>query len=143
MRSFAGFLMIGLVLCSCTVRDPERADPPPLDPSIKAELAEWLDTHGLPPAQYVTGLFSEHDVVFLGEQHRVKHDVELVGSLPAPLNESGVRVLATEFARREDQWLIDSLLVAPEWDERLAREIVFRGFVWWASSPSRGTRSRA
>lgn len=40
-------------------------------------------------------------------------------------------MLATEFGRREDQPLIDSLLALPEWDEGLAREIVFRSFVFW------------
>jgi len=61
----------------------------------------------------------------------VKQDALLVQSLIEPLYEAGVRVLATEFGRREEQAKIDSLLGAPEWDEGLAREIAFRQSVFW------------
>jgi hypothetical protein len=57
--------------------------------------------------------------------------VLFVQELLRPLYRAGVRTLATEFARREDQGLIDSLLAASEWDERLACTIVFNQFVEW------------
>ncbi|MBD3235526.1 MAG: hypothetical protein GF330_02345 [Candidatus Eisenbacteria bacterium] len=124
----AALLWLGLCGGACET-DPRR--PPPLDPAREAELAAWLDAHAQDPQFYVLGLFDEHDVVFLGEQHRVKHDLLLVQSLLPALQESGVHVLATEFARREDQPLIDSLLQAPDWDEALARRILFQQFVFW------------
>ncbi len=132
MRVVTGLVLISLlVLPACSTGTPGRGDPPPIDPALQSKLAAWLEAEGEPPENYAVGLFSDHDVVFLGEQHRVKQDVLLVQSLIEPLYEAGVRVLATEFGRREDQAKIDSLLVAPEWDEDLAREIVFRQFVWW------------
>lgn len=90
-----------------------------------------METQGQPPVDYVVDLFEDHDVVFLGEQHRVKHDPLLVQSLLEPLHEAGVNVLATEFGRREDQPLIDSLLQLPRWDEELARRIVFQMYPLW------------
>ncbi len=132
MRVVLGLTFIGLlVLSACSTGGSELRDPPPIDPALQSKLAAWLEAEGETPENYVVGLFSDHDVVFLGEQHRVKHDVLLVQSLIEPLYEAGVHVLAMEFGRREDQSLIDSLLYASEWDEDLARAIVFRRFVWW------------
>lgn len=106
-------------------------EPPALEPKLQAELDAWLAERGKDPVDYVVGLFADHDVVFLGEQHRVKHDPLFVGSLIEPLYGAGVRTLAIEFGRREDQALIDSLANAGEWDEALARTIVFNQFVVW------------
>ena len=132
MRMVPIFALCTLLVMSAGCRsDAAPDDPPALGPALQAELAAWLDAEADTPERYVVGLFSDHDVVFLGEQHRVKHDLLLVQSLLEPLYHAGVHVLATEFARREDQPLIDSLLAAPEWDEDLAREIVFRQSVWW------------
>jgi hypothetical protein len=108
-----------------------RQKPPALEPEMQAELAAWLAEHGVPPERYVVGLFQKHDVVFLGEWHRVEHDVLFLQSLLRPLYDSGIRVLALEFGRREDQPLIDWLVTRKDWDEALAREIVFRSFIAW------------
>lgn len=125
-------LVIGLLGIAAGTVYALRADPPPaLSPVQQAELATWLQENGLEPAAYVAGRFDDHDVVFLGEMHRVKHDVLFVQSLLEPLYDHGVRVLATEFGRREDQTDIDALLNAPTWNETLAREITFRQFIWW------------
>ncbi len=132
MRVVTGLALIGLlVLPACSTGAPEQGDFPSIDPALQSKLAAWLEAEGETPEDYVVALFLDHDVVFLGEYHRAKHDVVLVQSLIEPLYDAGVRVLATEFGRREDQAEIDSLLGAPEWDEGLAREIVFRHFVWW------------
>jgi hypothetical protein len=108
-----------------------RRSPEPLDPALRAELESYLVTHGKQTAPYVVGLFDSCDVVFLGEEHRIQHDVRLVQALLRPLYEAGVRTMAIEFARREDQARVDSLLAAPEWDEALARSIQFDQFVEW------------
>jgi hypothetical protein len=121
--------LVILMTPGCNTSDP--IDPPPLDPALGSKLGAWLDVHGSEPRDYVVDLFQDHDVVFLGEQHRVRHDVLLVQSVLEPLYEAGVRVLATEFGRREDQPLIDSLMAGSEWDDSLAREIALRQFVGW------------
>jgi hypothetical protein len=55
----------------------------------------------------------------------------LVQNLIPLLHENGIYYLGTEFARRQDQHLIDSLLDAPEYDEDLAKHITFLGLVFW------------
>jgi hypothetical protein len=123
---------LGLVLLvSCTGTGQTPKDPPPIDPIVRGELSSWLEKNGESPISYVTGLFSDHDVVFLGEQHRVKHDPVFVQSVIPAAYKAGVRILAFEFGRREDQQLIDSLVTRREWDEGLARDIMFRQFIWW------------
>lgn len=116
-----------IVISACA----DHSELPELDPTLRAELESWLTTEGRAPNEYVVGLFDDHDVVFLGEWHRIKHDLLFVRSLFKPLYDAGIRVFATEFARREDQPLIDTLLAKPNWDEALARRIVFQQFVHW------------
>ncbi len=125
-------LALGVLGIAAGVVSATRIEAPPaLAPELQTELTDWLLENGREPAAYVAGRFDDHDVVFLGEMHRIAHDVRFVQSLLEPLYGRGVRVLATEFGRREDQADIDALLAAPEWDEALAREITFRQFVWW------------
>lgn len=134
------FLTIGLLVAGCEGRGTDRTDgpgiaeraaPPAIDPGLQAELDDWLAEHGSAPVEYVLGLFTDHDVVLLGEQHRIRHDAELVQALVPRLREAGVGALALEFARREEQLLIDSVVTAAEWQEDLAREVFFRGFMPW------------
>lgn len=96
------------------------------------ELKDYILAHWQSPEDYVISKFKDHDVVFLGEMHRVKHDPELIQGLIPLLHENGVNILATEFARSEDQPLIDSLFSGDRYDEQLARLIAFRGGVHWA-----------
>jgi len=107
------------------------AAPAAIAASLQSELEPWLAQHGRPPGDYVLGLFADHDVVLLGEQHRIRHDPELVQAIVPRLREAGVGFLALEFARREEQSLIDSVLTAPEWQEGLARDVFFRAFMSW------------
>ncbi|KPJ53202.1 hypothetical protein AMJ39_05580 [candidate division TA06 bacterium DG_24] len=97
----------------------------------KAVLADYVRTHHMSPEEYVISKFEEHDVVCIGEQHRIKHDVELIQRIIPELYENGIYTLGTEFGRREDQPRIDSLLNAPAWDEALARQVTFNQSVTW------------
>jgi len=103
----------------------------PLDPKVKASLIEYISTHHQSPEDYILSKFKDHDMIFLGEYHRIKHDPELVQKLIPLLHRSGVYYLGFEFARRQEQPMIDSLLQAPEYDEQLARYIIFKNMVFW------------
>jgi hypothetical protein len=69
--------------------------------------------------------------VLIGEPHWVRQHVTLVSGLIPQLHERGVAVLAMEFARRIDRALIDSILNATAYDERLARRVTMQGLVQW------------
>jgi hypothetical protein len=124
-------ILFSLFYVNCTNIKQKLTDPTPISDELQNELEAWLDENGRAPDTYVASLFAEHDVVILGEQHRIKHDVEFVASMIAPLHASGVQAFATEFARRSDQHLLDSLMEGEEWDESLAREIIFNQFMAW------------
>ena len=103
----------------------------PIDPKVKASLIEYINTHHQSPEDYILSKFKDHDMVFLGEYHRIKHDPELVQQLIPLLHRSGVYYLGFEFARRQEQPMIDSLLQAQKYDEQLARYIIFKNMVFW------------
>ena len=124
-----------LMLCICaivlcvTVCRPQIS--PSLDLKTISNVVEYIASHYQSPEQYVLSKFNDHDIVFLGEFHRIKHDPEFVQRLIPLLHNAGVNYLGYESARRRDQVLIDSLLNAPSYDEQLARLITFKEFVHW------------
>ncbi|GAB4375284.1 MAG: hypothetical protein Kow0042_20590 [Calditrichia bacterium] len=75
--------------------------------------------------------FADHDIVFLGEYHRIKHDVELVQQLIPALYRAGVFNLGIEFALYADQPEIDSMLTAPSYDSTLAAKFLWNQWPWW------------
>lgn len=102
---------------------------PEVDLKLKAELKNYIRNHYMTPEEYIISKFKEHDIIFVGEHGYIKHDVELIQNLIPLLYRNGVFVLGTEFARREDQYLIDSLLNSTIYDEKLARLITFQFYV--------------
>jgi len=130
MRGVIAAVVVSLLFVSpaCTA---DKVPLPNLDPAQAAQLKAYLAEHAQAPADYIVGNFADHDVVFLGEHHYMKHDLELVHALIPRLHAAGVYYLGTEFSRHEEQPLIDSLLALDAYDEMLAREIVFRQEPTW------------
>lgn len=94
-------------------------------------LLIWLCGISLPlhaavetPAKYVVGAFEKRDIVFLGEPHLVKNNLEFLAGLIPALHAAGVRNLGWEFASSEDQPLIDRLLSGETYDKELAYAII-------------------
>ncbi len=123
--SAAVLVAVMTILPGCS--EPRRE----IDPMVLEGLKAYIERHHLPPEMYLVSKFADHDVIFLGEVHRNRHDVEFVRDLIPYLQSHGILCLGTEFARREDQHLIDSLLSAPEYDEALARHITFLFSPFW------------
>jgi len=98
---------------------------------LKNELLAYLKTNGMPPEDYVVSKFSDHDIVFLGEHHFVKHDVEFVQSLIPVLYRNGITDLGIEFGCYELQDQADALLAAEVYDEGLARRLMFKWGSYW------------
>jgi len=122
------FALIGsLFLAGCTADYSEISS---IDPVVTA-LENYLNDNHQTPEEYIVGKFADHDLVFLGERHRLKHDVALVRNLIPRLHAAGVYHLGIEFADWADQALIDSLLALPQYDEQLARQIQFNQWPWW------------
>ncbi|MBU8920517.1 MAG: ChaN family lipoprotein [Bacteroidales bacterium] len=116
-----------LVLVSCSA----RLDHPDVEPEKLLALRTHLEENARDPYEYIADKLDEHDLVFIGEIHGVRHNLVFIQRLIPFLHQMGIYSLCTEFARREDQGLIDSLLAEEIWDEALAREITFRHNVHW------------
>jgi hypothetical protein len=70
------------------------------EPSTNHEvdkLAKYLKSHWKSPENYVISKFADHDIVFIGEYHRIKHDVELIHKLIPRLYKAGIYNLGIEF----------------------------------------------
>ncbi len=87
------------------------------------ECSEYLQKNYISPERYVIEKFKKHDIVILGEFHRIEHDLILIQDLIPLLHKNGIYNVAIEFALYKDQSLIDKLITAKEYDEELAREI--------------------
>jgi hypothetical protein len=127
MRTVAILLVSLFLISSCN----SGQNSPAVDERLKTELKSYIIKNYLTPEDYILSKFKDHDIVFVGETHYIKHDPGLIQKLIPLLYQKGVFTLGTEFGRREDQPLIDSLLNSSAYDENLARLITFNQFVLW------------
>jgi hypothetical protein len=106
---------------------------PPLSSSLRDRLLAWLKKHGKAPVQFIADSFDRHDLVLIGELHRVRWQVELIRKTLPRIQQKGVSVLAMEFLRADDQADLDRLLKRTDhYDEALATELFFRCDPGWA-----------
>jgi len=104
---------------------------PSLDPKLRAELRGYLEKNHKTPEDYVLSKFKDHQIVFIGEYHRIQHDSGLIRKLVPLLHKAGVYNLGIEFGIRRDQDRVDKLINAPIYDEQAAREIMFDFASYW------------
>lgn len=95
------------------------------------ELLKYLADQGKEPVDYVLSKFEQFDIVLLGEMHRVKQQLEVYHKLIPRLPERGITTIVYEFARREDQALLDELLAKSHFDVQLAKTIMIKQEAFW------------
>ncbi|MCF6295323.1 MAG: hypothetical protein L3J25_06505, partial [Flavobacteriaceae bacterium] len=110
-----------VIIFSCQNSQKERED----------VLTNYLKSNWKSPTDYVIDKFDTHNYVFIGEYHRIKHDVDLILRLIPELYKNGIYNLGIEFGDYRDQHLVDSLLSLPYFDRKLAREIMFKNSPVW------------
>jgi len=92
----------------------------------------YLKSNAVHPAKYIINKFKSADVILLGEDHRIKQNLEFIHDLIPQLYRAGVYNLGMEFGAYEDQKTLDSLVNAEKYDEALARQLMFNYNVGWA-----------
>lgn len=112
--------------------DEAKLPLPVLDQKLKSELVSYVQRHFSSPEQYVLSKFKDNQIVFIGEYHRIKHDVQLIHRLIPLLYEAGITNLGIEFGIHRDQDRVDKLIRAPTYDEQAARDMVFNFGSYWA-----------
>jgi len=125
------FLFLFNPFKSCQNPTGTEIYPPASSPKTTEPLKEWVENRPQAPEDYVASLFRDHDVVFLGEQYKIRQFPQFVQALIPALYKSGVHDLGVEYALASDQAAIDSLLTAPSYDEKKAREITFHWVATW------------
>lgn len=94
-------------------------------------LEKYLRQNWRSPEQYIIHKFKTHDVILLSEDHSIKHNLLLAQEIIPKLYKAGIYNFGVEFGAFEDQALADSLITAPEYNEDIARKIMFNYNVGW------------
>ena len=111
---------------------PDAVDVSSLTKADHKPFVEYLKSNGKPPIEYVVDKFKQHDVVILGEGHRVRETCEFVSDLIEPLYyQAGIRYLAMEFLKYKNTSLANQLVTGETYDEELVLDL-FRdyGEIW-------------
>jgi len=109
----------------------QKRSPAEIPNDLKRTLGEYVQGHGMNPEDYVVSKFRDHDIVFIGEHHLIKHDVEFILSLIPILYKNGIRDLGIEFGCYELQDQVDALITAETYDADLARRLMFQWGSYW------------
>lgn len=124
-------VILMLIAVSVLCRTKQKDDGSCKEDKIKEALI-YLEKNWKTPEEYILDKFKLYDVVFLSEDHATKHNLDLCRNLVPMLYKAGIYNLGMEFGASEDQTRLDSLVAAPEYDEDVAREIMFNYNVGWA-----------
>ncbi len=112
-----------LFLFACKGKTEQNGAPHP--------IISYLETNRVAPTTYVINKFNDHDVIFIGENHWIKQQVEFVKDLIPVLYENGIYNLGTEFLNYEDTETANQLITAETFDDKLAEEIAFNSDWGW------------
>lgn len=93
---------------------------------------DYLTQNGETPTAYVVGKFSSNDIVMLAEDHAIKDNLDFVAGLIPHLYKAGVYNLCMEFGASEMQSKLDSLINAKQYNENVARDMIYYYNVGWA-----------
>ncbi len=102
--------------------NPTTADQ--LSPGLIEGVRQYLTSQQDSPEEYLVRQFANHDIIFLGEMHGVRQNLEFLQRLIPRLYTAGVYNLGYEFSRYKDQAKIDRLLSLPSYDPRIANDLL-------------------
>jgi hypothetical protein len=114
-------LLIGLFSCQQSKKKNYESNP----------LLIYLEKNYEKPNDYVIRKFRNHDIIFIGENHFIKQQVDFIKNLIPKLYENGIYNLGTEFIRYSDTDLMNKLITDSIYDEKLAKDITFNSLWHW------------
>lgn len=97
-----------------------------IDPGHLDLVIDEISLTGLEPVNYVSNLFSSHEIVFVGHNLPSRKTGLFLQQLIPAVNKAGVYLLGIEWACMDDQSLLDELVNADQFDEGIARSALFR-----------------
>jgi hypothetical protein len=100
-----------------------------------AEISTYIqdiDKESSNPFRFVADQFNDHDVVFIGELHKRKQDLEFLNKLiPYLYQAKKINIIGWEFGAAEYQADADSVVTAADFDRRKAIAIMRRSMYFW------------
>ncbi len=91
-----------------------------------------IDKESSDPFKFVANKFDHHSVVFLGELHKRKQDLEFFSKLiPYLYQTKKINIIGWEFGAAEYQKDADSLVTASEFDRKKAIAIMRNSMYYW------------
>ncbi len=124
------FLFVGL--CCINQLSAQKITEKSAENETLTKTASFISENASSPETYLVEKFNNYDVILLAEDHAVRDNLLFVNEIIPGLYRSGVRTLGMEFGASENQHILDSLLVAPAYDEQTARDIMYFYNVGWA-----------
>ena len=97
-----------------------------IDPEHLDLVIDEISSTGLEPVNYISNLFSSHEIVFVGHNLPSRKTGLFLQQLIPAVNKAGVYLLGIEWACMDDQSLLDELVNADQFDEGIARSALFR-----------------
>ena len=98
--------------------------------TIEASAAELIKAKQ-DPKRLILSLFASNDAVLVGEQGRIKEEINFVAGLLPQLASAGVDGLGLEYLLAQDQADIDRLVTGSSFDEKLAHQLLSNRYVLW------------
>ena len=95
-----------------------------LSPGLLKSVQKYIADHHESPEEYVVRQFATHDIIFLGEMHGVRQNLEFLQQLLPRLYAAGVYNLGYEFSVYKDQPKIDRLLASTSYDPGIANDLL-------------------
>jgi uncharacterized RDD family membrane protein YckC len=109
-----------------------RVEVSSLDERRLDEISAWLEKNQKDPAEYLVRFASQHQVTIVGEVHGKKPFLEFLNRIiPDLYHNAGVRVIALECCRGDQDAQLRKLVTADKFDETLLLEIA-RDHPWHA-----------
>jgi len=105
---------------------------PVLNDSIYQILSADFENNARDPYQYVLDEFNNHDIIFLGENHRIRNDLRFMQKLIPLLYDKGIRNMGFEFALNRDSLLIKEVITNKDFfNQEKANQIIFNVSPYW------------
>jgi hypothetical protein len=84
------------------------------------------------PFKFVADKFDDHSIVFIGENHKRKQDLDFLNQLiPYLYQTKKINIIGWEFGAQEYQRDADSVVTASEFDRRKAISVMRRSMFYW------------
>ena len=93
-------------------------------PGVVRNAQKYIADHHESPETFVVRQFATHDIIFLGEMHGVRQNLEFLQRLLPRLYAAGVFNLGYEFSAYKDQPKIDRLLASTSYDAHIANDLL-------------------